>query len=51
MQYLLQDIRAGDAIGEINGVPVTQIKQLTELHGNMTLGVVPASLHHGPSVN
>ncbi|VDK70328.1 unnamed protein product [Litomosoides sigmodontis] len=48
--FTVKDIRAGDAIAEINGIPVTRIKQLTELHGNITLGMMPASLHHGPSV-
>ncbi|MCP9260088.1 Guanylate kinase [Dirofilaria immitis] len=47
---IAKDIRAGDAIVEINGIPVTQIKQLTELKGSITLKIIPTPLHQGPSV-
>ncbi|EJD76363.1 MAGUK p55 subfamily member 7 [Loa loa] len=45
-----KDIRAGDAIVEINGISVTQIKRLTELKGSIILKIMPAPLHQGPSV-
>uniref|UniRef100_A0A0R3RTQ8 Guanylate kinase-like domain-containing protein n=1 Tax=Elaeophora elaphi TaxID=1147741 RepID=A0A0R3RTQ8_9BILA len=45
-----KDIRAGDAIVEINGLPVTQVEQLAELNGSVVLRVMPAPLHQGPSV-
>lgn len=46
-----QDVRVGDSIVEINGTPAIQIKQLTELQGNIVLKLMPAPLHKGPSVS
>ncbi|KAK6106516.1 Guanylate kinase family protein [Brugia pahangi] len=45
-----KEIRAGDAIVEINGVPVTKIKKLTKLNGRIMLKMMPAPLHQGPSI-
>ncbi|OZC12810.1 variant SH3 domain protein [Onchocerca flexuosa] len=47
---IAKDIRASDAIVEINGIPVTQIKQLTELKDSSVLKIMPTPLHQGPSV-
>ncbi|KAL3997926.1 Guanylate kinase family protein [Acanthocheilonema viteae] len=46
----VKEIRPGDAIVEINGIPVNEIRSLTELNDSITLRMMPAPLHQGPSV-
>ncbi|VDN08399.1 unnamed protein product [Thelazia callipaeda] len=44
------DIRVGDIIVEVNGIPTSQIKHLMEFQGKIRLKMMPAPLHCGPSV-
>ncbi|CAG9540346.1 unnamed protein product [Cercopithifilaria johnstoni] len=50
LDSIVKDIRVGDAIIEINGIPVNEINRLTELNDNITLKIMTAPLHQGPSV-
>ncbi|VDN43170.1 unnamed protein product [Gongylonema pulchrum] len=48
---ITRELHAGDAITEVNGKPVTTVKDLPNLQGGVTLKVMPTPLHQGPSVS
>ncbi|VDM39636.1 unnamed protein product [Toxocara canis] len=47
---LAKDIRAGDTIVEVNGQPVSEIRNLSALDGAVSLKLVPTPLYQAPSV-
>ncbi|VDK48018.1 unnamed protein product [Anisakis simplex] len=47
---LSKDIHAGDTIVEVNGEPVSDVKNLNSLEGPVSLKLVPTPLYQAPSV-